>query len=333
MKPRRVVEIFLAVGVFAFIAGVVDRGVVLASGSDHHYELWSTGGAISAILLGLAWAMLAVIGFAFLTLLCIAVAKVFQRLRPPSREATNLPEGDSSSMSATRAATMLNAVILYASVLGGTLALQAARRERLHERRQHELALAAREAELRALNAQLEPRFLLNTLNSVLALVDTRPREARLMIERLSELLKAAFDEMEEPEVPLARELDLLEAYIGIEQVRFSDRLRVTVDVADALRSLRVPPFLLQPLVENAIKYAVAPVSGPVFIRIAAHLIGDRVRIEVIDSGRGFDFANGSHRGLGLQLTERRLRAHAPLGVLSVERKPEGFAVVVTFPL
>ena len=94
---------------------------------------------------------------------------------------------------------VMNACVLYGGVLGGTLAVQSARRAREHERRQHELALAAREAELRALNAQLEPHFLLNTLNSVLALVDTSPRDARLMIERLSELLKAAFDEMEEP--------------------------------------------------------------------------------------------------------------------------------------
>ena len=225
----------------------------------------------------------------------------------------------------------MNACAMYAGVLGGTLAVQSARRARAHERRQHELALAAREAELRALNAQLEPHFLLNTLNSVLALVDTSPREARLMIERLSELLKAAFDEMEEPEVPLRRELDLLEAYLGIEQVRFGERLRVTIDVPDAVRDTPVPPFLLQPIVENAIKHAVAPFSGPAFITISARRVGGRVRIDVIDSGRGFDY-QGARHGRGLQLAERRLKAHAPSGELHVERGASGFGVVLTLP-
>jgi len=142
----------------------------------------------------------------------------------------------------------MNACVLYGGVLGGTLAVQSARRARVHERRQHELALAAREAELRALNAQLEPHFLLNTRNAVLALVDDSPRDARLMIERLADLLKAAFDGMEEPEVPLGRELDLLGAYLGIGQVRFADRLRVTTDVPEDLRTTPAPPVLMQPL-------------------------------------------------------------------------------------
>ena len=227
---------------------------------------------------------------------------------------------------------LMNACVLYAGVLGGTLAVQSARRAREHERRQHELALAAREAELRALNAQLEPHFLLNTLNSVLALVDDRPHDARLMIERLSELLKAAFDEMEEAEVPLGRELDLLEAYLGIEQVRFGDRLRVMIDVPASLRAMPVPPFLLQPIVENAIKHAVAPRPGPAFISITAREANGRVRIDVADSGAGFTYADASSRGRGLQLAERRLQAHAPSGELHAEQTLAGFAVVMTLP-
>src|SRR5262245_20993687 len=184
----------------------------------------------------------------------------------------------------------MNACVFYAGVLGGTLAVQSARRARANERRQHALVLAAREAELRAVSAQLEPHFLLNTLNSVVALVDDRPADARVMIERLSDLLRAAFDEMEEPEVPLGRELDLLGAYLGIEQVRFGDRLRVAVDVPEPLRRVPVPPFLLQPVVENAIKYAVAPRAGPAFITITARETSGRVRIDVADSGGGFEY-------------------------------------------
>jgi len=226
----------------------------------------------------------------------------------------------------------MNAGVLYGGVLAGTLAWQGARRARDHERLQHQLALATREAELRALNAQLEPHFLLNTLNSILALHDERPRDARLMIERLSELLKAAFDEMEEREVPLGRELDLIEAYLGIEQVRFGDRLRVSIDVPDALRTISVPPLLLQPIVENAIKHAVSPRTGPAFISIRASGSDDQVRVDVCDSGAGFDYAAAAHRGHGLELAERRLRAHAPAGIIHTERTADGFAVVILIP-
>jgi histidine kinase/histidine kinase/DNA gyrase B/HSP90-like ATPase len=226
-----------------------------------------------------------------------------------------------------------NAFVLYSAVLAGTLAWQSARRAHAQERRQHELLLAAREAELRALNAQLEPHFLLNTLNSVLALVDNRPADARLMLERLSELLKATFDEMEEPTVPLGRELDLMAAYLGIEQIRFADRLRVTIDVPEALRDVPVPPFFVQPIVENAIKHAVAPNRGAAFIAITARASDGRLRIAVADSGRGFDYASAARRGHGLQLAERRLAAHAPDATIDVERTAAGFAVVLTLPL
>jgi two-component system, LytTR family, sensor kinase len=227
---------------------------------------------------------------------------------------------------------VMNAGVLYGGVLAGTLAWQSARRGRDHERLQHQLALATREAELRALNAQLEPHFLLNTLNSVLALIDERPHDARLMIERLSELLKAAFDEMEEREVPLGRELDLIEAYLGIEQVRFGDRLRVSIEVPEALRTIPVPPLLLQPIVENAIKHAVSPRTGPAFISIRASTSHDRVRVDVCDSGPGFDYAAAARRGQGLELAERRLRMHAPSGTIHTERMPAGFAVAISFP-
>jgi two-component system, LytTR family, sensor kinase len=226
---------------------------------------------------------------------------------------------------------LMNAAVLYAAVLGGTLALQSARRARTHEAQQHALALAAREAELRALTAQLEPHFLLNTLNSVLALVDDSPPAARLMIERLSELLKASFDEIEEPHVPLGRELDLLSAYLGIEQVRFGDRLAVRIDASAAARAVPVPPLLLQPLVENAVKHGVAPRPGPARVAIAAAVEDGRLIVRVIDSGPGFDDA-GERNGRGLPLVERRLRAFAPGGELRVERGADGFAVIVTLP-
>src|SRR5262249_2745459 len=160
---------------------------------------------------------------------------------------------------------------------------------------------------MRALTAQLEPHFLLNTLNSALALIETSPADARAMLERLAELLKAALDEMQENEVTLGRELDLISAYLGIEQVRFADRLRVSLDIPDPFRPMSGPPFPLQPLVENAIKHAVAPRPTATRVDIRGRRDGSAVRIEIADSGPGFDRDRVSARGHGLTITERRL--------------------------
>ena len=225
------------------------------------------------------------------------------------------------------------ACVLYFAVVVTVLTIQSARRARENERRRHELALLARDAELRALTAQIEPHFLLNTLNSVLALIDASPADARAMLERLAELLKAAFDESQEQEVTLGRELDLISAYLHIEQVRFAERLTVTTDVPDALRGISLPPFLLQPLVENAIKHVVSPSTRPTTIAIRGRRDGRLVRLEVADSGDGFDRdAAPSSSGHGLSLTERRLRTFAPDGALHVERRIGGCVVSLSFP-
>jgi LytS/YehU family sensor histidine kinase len=108
--------------------------------------------------------------------------------------------------------------------------------------------------------------------------------------------------------------------------------LRVTIEVPEDIRRTPVPPLLLRPIVENAIKHAVAPLTGPAFIVVTARRIGDRIRIEVADSGRGFDYQAGARRGRGLELAERRLKAHAASGELHAERGGAAFTVVLTLP-
>ena len=193
------------------------------------------------------------------------------------------------------------------------------------------LAVDARsdiDAELRALTAQIEPHFLLNALTSVLALMEESPADARVMIERLAELLTSAFDSVREPEVTLGREMDLISAYLAIEQVRFGARLNVTVDVPEALRTIAVPPFVLQPLVENAVRYAVAPCTGPTTVAIRARRRNGAIRLEVADSGPGFvrdHLPPGSH---GISLTEQRLQAFSPGATLLVEPQRSGGCTV-----
>ncbi len=120
------------------------------------------------------------------------------------------------------------------------------------------------------LRAQLQSHFLFNALNSIAALVGEDANGARRMLARLSELLRLSFSTMRQHAIPLAQELEIVSSYLEIERVRFSDRLRVEMDVADDCLDAAVPPFLLQPLAENAVKHGVAGSNERCTIRIHA---------------------------------------------------------------
>lgn len=224
------------------------------------------------------------------------------------------------------------AVFAYGSMIGIMLAVQSSRRERERERREAQLELTAREAELAAVKAQLQPHFILNSLNSVLALVTEDPARAREMIIGLAELLQASFGGMDFEVVPLEREIELGRRYLEIEQIRFADRLRVSVVCDDDARSAMVPPLLLQPLIENAVKHGIGPNKAPGEVRVSAHRNGDRIRIEVHDSGAGADDDSLRSGGRGLELTRRRLDTfYRGEGRLTFERG-DGFTVHLDLP-
>ena len=176
------------------------------------------------------------------------------------------------------------------------LAVAEARRSaREAERRRAETAELALEhawleteltrARLDALRAQLEPHFLFNTLNSVAVLAPTDPTGAQAMVRRLSELLRAVLADDAGGTVPLRRELELLDAYVDIQRVRFGERLRVTTEVdADALEC-RVPTLVLQPLVENAIRHAVERRAGGGRVLVRGRVERGRVLLDVTDDG------------------------------------------------
>jgi two-component system, LytTR family, sensor kinase len=228
---------------------------------------------------------------------------------------------------------LLSDATVYCAMLGATVAVQANRRARAQMQREAELRILAREAELGALRAQLRPHFLLNTLNSILSLMDVSPREARAMLTHLAHVLQAAFDEMEETLVPLERELRLLDAYLAIEKIRFGERLSASVDVAEAARQAWVPPFLLQPLVENAVKHGVAPFTRPGGVWVTGRVEGSRLTLEVADSGPGMEDGDGA-TGRGLSLTRRILRStYGPASDLSFDRRDARFIVRLDLPL
>jgi hypothetical protein len=174
------------------------------------------------------------------------------------------------------------------------------------ERRVLEAQVTAREAELRALRAQLNPHFLFNSLNSINALVGSDPEGARRMCEGLGDFLRRTLSLGAREAVTLAEELALVDRYLAIEQVRFGARLAVERAIEPDAAACRVPPLLLQPLVENAVKHGVSGRVEGGTIRIAAARQGSRLTI-TIDNPSDDDAPTRRGEGVGLENVRRRL--------------------------
>ena len=167
-------------------------------------------------------------------------------------------------------------------------AMTQAEHARAAERREGEYKRAAKAAELKSLRYQVNPHFLFNTLNSLSALVMVgRNEQAEAMIQTISTFYRRSLTGDPVGDVPLAEEIELQRTYLQIESVRFPDRLRIVIEVPKELESARVPGMILQPLIENSVKYAVAPVSRPVTIFIAAVEEYGRLVLTVADNGPG----------------------------------------------
>ena len=179
----------------------------------------------------------------------------------------------------------------------------------LHQERERVLRAEAlaHEARLEALRYQLNPHFLFNALNAVSTLVtERRNDEATRMIARLGDLLRATLDRSDGETIALTEELELVRRYLDIEQVRLGDRLRVTLDIDANAWTARIPPMLLQPLVENAIKHAVAPRESGGVISISARKDGARLHLAIADDGPGVR-GDTTTRGIGLANARARL--------------------------
>jgi sensor histidine kinase YesM len=149
----------------------------------------------------------------------------------------------------------------------------------------------AAEARLRSLEARLHPHFFFNTLNSISALITVDPPRAERLVGRLATLLRSSLDTASHPLIPLGQELAIVEDYVAIETVRFGDKLQGHLDVPASLFTARIPPLSVQSLVENAVKHGVTPQRGGGQVRVTASADDGQLRIEVSDSGPGFDLA------------------------------------------
>jgi LytS/YehU family sensor histidine kinase len=154
------------------------------------------------------------------------------------------------------------------------------------------------EANLKLLQAQIEPHFLFNTLANVGSLIDSDPALAKKLLERLNDWLRVALVRTRSHSATLGDELEMLENYLQILKIRFGDRLRWTIDVPENVRLLRFPPMLLQPLVENAVRHGIEPKIGGGEIGISSRFEDSIFHIEVSDTGVGLLGEEGSGSGL-----------------------------------
>jgi signal transduction histidine kinase len=224
---------------------------------------------------------------------------------------------------------------------------------RFQERSREALALELHASELQsqlmrarlsAMKMQLQPHFLFNTLNAIMVLVRKQEaKQAEAMLARLSDLLRCVLEDAEAQEVSLRRELEYLQLYLSIEQVRFGDRLRVEVSADPEALDAAVPQFGLQPIVENAIRHGVggSPSAGQIEVRAAR--VGDRLELSVTDDGPGFpesesirsnggSGAAGSSEPAGIGLANTRARLEQLYGKeahLRIENGGRGGAVVI----
>ena len=165
------------------------------------------------------------------------------------------------------------------------------------------------ESQLKALQGQLHPHFLFNTLHAISALVHRDADAADHVICRLSDLLRLTLNRSGVQEIPLKEELEYLEAYVDIEQTRFQDRLTVRIDISPETLDVLVPAMILQPLVENAIKHGIAPKLGPGLVEVIARRERNLLKLEVHDDGGGMnhDAMSALDKGIGISNTRARL--------------------------
>jgi hypothetical protein len=200
-------------------------------------------------------------------------------------------------------------IFCYAAIVTAYYAFDNARKYREGQVRASQLETQLARAQLEALRMQLHPHFLFNTLNAIAGMIRDDPRGAEGMVTRLSELLRMALDKSDVQLIPLREELDFARKYLDIQSVRFGDRLEVAISAAAETREVPVPTFILQPVIENAVRHGLSSEEKICRVRIDASVADGMLAIVVSDSGPGVDMqGEGVREGIGLSNTRARIR-------------------------
>lgn len=195
-----------------------------------------------------------------------------------------------------------------------------------------DITLMAKEAELQKLQQQLQPHFLFNSLNSINALIIIEPDRARVMVQQLSDFLRATLVRSDEKWITLKDELDYLELYLSIEKVRFGHRLNIDIDADDQIKLWLIPPLLIQPLVENAIKFGLYGTTEEVLIKIKISRTENSLQLEITNPFDQ-DMLPPSGSGFGLNGLRRRLYLlYAQNDLLNTSINANQFTVQLTLP-
>ena len=202
----------------------------------------------------------------------------------------------------------------------------------IKEREKTELAVKNKEMELSLLKSQINPHFLFNTLNSISTLIHFNKDKARKMITQLSEIFRYAMDSYGNQLVDLERELKFVDNYIKIQKVRFEERLNYVKEIHPDCMNVKIPPMILQPMVENAVKYGIGPKDeGGTIKLVIKPIVGGGTYFEVSDDGLGVNATkvlDGSSSGIGIKNSDTRLRNFfGPISGLKVKATEQGYKV------
>jgi len=346
--------VWTVLGFFYFTQGLM-QGLLSRSPDPwwHYLISWLTGVWLSALFTpGVFWLArkfpfrqdnwLRLGGLHLVFSLCFAVSHIgFHSLILPATGA--FPHIMPTVAAAFVVLTVLGfhaALITYWVLLGIRYAIDYYHSLQERERETLRLKLHASElrgqlanAHLNTLKAQLQPHFLFNTLNAIMVLVrKQQTRDAEQMIALLSDLLRRVLEDVDAQEVSLRRELENLQLYLSIEQVRFQDRLRLTISAAPGVLDAAVPHIGLQPIVENAIRHGIGRRSSAGRIDIEAYRRGDSLFVTVRDDGPGLQ-PNTNSQGIGLSNTRARLaQLYGAAGELSIVNGDPGAIVTMRLP-
>lgn len=235
------------------------------------------------------------------------------------------------------AAAYLNQSFLsYWLIVAVVVNVDSYRKYRDREIRTFQLETELTKAQLQTLKAQIEPHFLFNTLHAISGLVYRDPKTADALLSRLGSLIRANMEFSARQEIPLEREIDVLHSYNDIMLQRFGDRIKIELDIAPESRRALVPSFLLQPLVENAVRHGLGPKAEGGIVRVESRREKDLVKIRIADNGIGLatSSAEASGGGLGLANTRRRLGLiYGAQQSFAISSPPEGgVEVVIVLP-